>query len=72
MEKLEDIIADRHSTARGWAWLEDVATNYPDENPGSISGYPQFGRTVAETEYEADLTTEDADGVHDVVAVFLQ
>ena len=53
-EKLEDIIADRHSTTRGWAYLEDPA-NYPAEP--TITGYPGFSRTVTRTQTEADLTT---------------
>ena len=53
-EKLEDIIADRHSTTRGWAYLEDPA-NYPAEP--TISGYPGFSRTVTLTETLADLST---------------
>ena len=47
VEKLEDIIADRHSESgnRGWDWLDTL--NYADENPGDITGYPQLSRTVA-------------------------
>ncbi len=52
-EKLEDIIADRHSTTRGWAYL--IAANYPAEP--TITGYPGFSRTVTLTETLADLST---------------
>ena len=62
IEKLEDIIADRHSTSgnRGWDYL--IAGNYPAENPGDITGFPQFGRTVTLLETQADLSTPDSDG----------
>jgi prepilin-type N-terminal cleavage/methylation domain-containing protein len=62
VEKLEDIIADRHSDSgnRGWDYL--IAANYSDENPGDITGYPQFGRTVTFLETQADLATPDASG----------
>jgi hypothetical protein len=61
VEKLEDIIADRHSTTdRGWGYL--VPGNYAAENKGDITGYPQFSRTVSLTETQADLSTVDADG----------
>jgi prepilin-type N-terminal cleavage/methylation domain-containing protein len=52
-EKLEDVIADRHSTTRGYAYL--VPGNYPAE--GSITGFPGYSRTVGLTETEADLST---------------
>ena len=42
VEKLEDVIADRHSTTRGYAWL--TAGNYPTENP--VTGYSGFSRDV--------------------------
>lgn len=51
--KLEDIIADRHSTTRGYDYL--TAGNYPAEP--SVSGYPNFSRSVTLTETEADLST---------------
>jgi prepilin-type N-terminal cleavage/methylation domain-containing protein len=62
VEKLEDIVADRHSESgnRGWDYL--IAANYSDENPGDITGYPQFGRTVTFLETQADLATPDASG----------
>ncbi|MBX3356891.1 MAG: prepilin-type N-terminal cleavage/methylation domain-containing protein [Phycisphaeraceae bacterium] len=52
-EKLEDIIADRHSTTRGYAYL--TAGNYPAE--ATISGYPGFSRSVALVETGPDLAT---------------
>ena len=52
-EKLEDIIADRHSATRGYSYL--VSGNYPDE--ATISGSPGFARTVTFTETAADLVT---------------
>jgi prepilin-type N-terminal cleavage/methylation domain-containing protein len=42
-EKLEDIIADRHSAARGYGYL--VAGNYAAESP--VTGFPGFSRSVA-------------------------
>jgi prepilin-type N-terminal cleavage/methylation domain-containing protein len=62
IEKLEDVIADRHSTSgnRGWDYL--TAANYPNENAGTISGFPQFSRTVTLQETQADLATPDTDG----------
>jgi prepilin-type N-terminal cleavage/methylation domain-containing protein len=52
-EKLEDVIADRHSTTRGYGYL--LASNYPAESP--VSGAAGFTRTVTLAEKAADLTT---------------
>jgi len=52
-EKLEDIIADRHSENRGYDYL--TGGNYPTES--TISGYPGFSRSVSLTETEVDLQT---------------
>jgi type II secretory pathway pseudopilin PulG len=52
-EKLEDIIADRHSSSRGYSFL--TAGNYAAE--ASISGYPGFSRSVAFAETGPDLTS---------------
>ena len=52
-EKLEDIIADRHGTNRGYSYL--TGANYPNEP--SVSGFANYSRTVAFTETEADLST---------------
>lgn len=51
--KLEDVIADRHSTNRGYAYLMDG--NYANESP--VAGWSQFDRSIAITETEADLVT---------------
>jgi type II secretory pathway pseudopilin PulG len=52
-EKLEDIIADRHSTSRGYTYL--INSNYPAE--ATIAGYPGFTRSVAINETGADLVS---------------
>jgi prepilin-type N-terminal cleavage/methylation domain-containing protein len=52
-EKIESIIADRHSTTRGYAYL--VAINYPAES--SIPGFPGFTRSVSFTETTVNLST---------------
>jgi type II secretory pathway pseudopilin PulG len=52
-EKLEDVIADRHSTTRGYDWL--VAGNYPAEP--SVTGFANFSRAVTLNETAADLVT---------------
>lgn len=52
-EKMEDIIADRHSTTRGYAYL--AAANYPNE--ASIAGFPGYTRSVTFNETKADLVT---------------
>ena len=57
VEKLEDIIADRHSTnLRGYAWVVGGG-DYVVENPGDITGYAGFSRSVALLETKADLST---------------
>lgn len=53
VERLEEVIADRHSTTRGYAYL--LAGNYPDESP--VTGFTGFDRTVDFTETGADLAT---------------
>lgn len=45
-EMLEDVIADRHSATRGYAYV--VSGNYPPE--ASIPGFTGFARAVAVTE----------------------
>jgi len=52
-EQLEDVIADRHSTTRGYDYL--TSANYPDESP--VPGYPGFDRRVMFNETQADLAT---------------
>lgn len=51
-EKLEDIIADRHSATRGYGYV--VSANYPAE--GVVSGFTGFSRSVAITETGASLS----------------
>jgi prepilin-type N-terminal cleavage/methylation domain-containing protein len=65
VEKLEDVIADRHSTTRGWTYL--VTGNYGAETP--VTDFDAFNRSVTLTEYEADLATTSSDGGYMVVAV---
>lgn len=52
-EKLEAVIADRHSSSRGYAWLIDA--NYPDE--AAVADFPAFSRSVAITQTASDLST---------------
>ena len=52
-EKLEDVIADRHSESRGYDYLN--SSNYPDESP--VSGFPGFSRRVVFNETGADLSS---------------
>lgn len=52
-EELEDIVADRHSSTRGYNYL--LGANYPAENP--IAGFAGFTRTVSFNETLADLST---------------
>lgn len=52
-EKLEDVIADRHSTTRGYDYL--IAGNYAAEP--AVSGFTNFSRSVAFSEKQVDLTT---------------
>lgn len=53
VEKLEDVIADRHSATRGYGHL--IAANYPAEP--SVAGFSGFAREVTLSETEADLST---------------
>ncbi len=56
VEKLEDVVADRHSTTRGYAYL--ATANYAAENPVPGSGYyAGFTRSVTFLETKADLVT---------------
>lgn len=52
-EKLEDVVADRQSAARGYAYV--VAANYPAEP--AVPGFAGFTRTVAIAETDATLAT---------------
>ena len=51
-EKLEDVIADRHSTTRGYSFLSN--SNYPAESP--ITGFAGFSRSVSVSETGVSLT----------------
>jgi Tfp pilus assembly protein PilV len=51
--KLEDIIADRHSTTRGYNYL--IPGNYPAENP--VSDAPGFTRSVSLVERQVNLVS---------------
>ena len=62
VSKLEDVIADRNSTTRGYAYL--VAGNYPAEP--TIVGYPGFSRSITLNETLADLSTS-GDGYMNVL-----
>ncbi len=50
-EKMEGIIADRHSSTRGWSYIS--TSNYTTENP--ISTDSDFTRSVTIAETAADL-----------------
>lgn len=52
-EKLEEIIADRHSSTRGYAYLQ--ASNYPAE--ASVPGFAGFARAVALVQTGPDLAS---------------
>ncbi len=52
-EKLEDIIADRHSPSRGYAYLHPA--NYPPEP--AVPGFPTFSREVALARTGPDLAS---------------
>ncbi len=64
-EKLEDIIADRHSTTRGYSYL--TSTHYPAES--SITGFAGFTRSVAFNETTANLSTAGAGFMKTTVTV---
>lgn len=64
-EKIEDIVADRHSTTRGYPYL--VAANYPAE--ASIAGFTGFTRSVAFTETTVNLSTAGTGYMRVVVTV---
>lgn len=55
-EKLENVIADRHSTTRGYTYL--TAASYPAES--SVTGFTGFTRSVAFAETAADLSSTGA------------
>lgn len=51
-ERLEDVIADRHSATRGYSWV--TSGNYPAES--SVSGFAGMSRSVSITETGASLS----------------
>lgn len=51
-EKIEEVIADRHSTTRGYAWV--LTSRYPAESP--VPGYAGFARSVSVVETGAALS----------------
>jgi type II secretory pathway pseudopilin PulG len=55
-ERLEDIIADRHSTTRGYTYV--LTANYPAE--AQVSGFANFSRSVSVQETGADLASPGA------------
>lgn len=52
-EKLEDIIADRHSTTRGYNYV--ASTIYAPE--AAVSGFGRFSRSVSISETAANLSS---------------
>jgi Tfp pilus assembly protein PilV len=52
-EKLEDIIADAHSSTRGYTYV--LASNYPAESP--VTSFTGYSRSVSVTETGADLAS---------------
>lgn len=52
-ERLETIIADRHSPNRGYAYV--ISANYPSES--SVSGFTNFARSVTIAETAANLVS---------------
>ena len=55
-EKLEDVIADRHSSTRGWSYI--TSANYPVED--TVNGFTAFARTTTIGETGPDLATAGA------------
>ena len=52
-EKLEDILADHHSSTRGYDFLAN--SSYPQE--ASVSGFTSFSRSVSISETGPDLVS---------------
>lgn len=52
-ERLEDVIADRHSTTRGWSYI--TTGNYPVET--TVSGFAGFARSTSIAETGVDLVS---------------
>jgi hypothetical protein len=51
-EKLEEVIADRHSSSRGYAWIQTA--RYAAEAP--VAGFTGFSRSVSIVETGASLS----------------
>lgn len=62
-EKIEDVLADRHSSTRGYGYV--VNGNYPAESP--VAGFAGFTRTVTVTETNAALAPTSGGGYKQVV-----
>ena len=57
IEKVEDVLADRFSTTRGWSYL--INSNYPTET--NATGFTNYTRSVTITEVSGtDLITPQA------------
>lgn len=52
-ERIEDVIADRHSATRGWAYVTQA--NYASE--ATVAGFDGFSRTTSVVERAADLAS---------------
>lgn len=52
-EKMEDILADRHSSTRGWNYI--VSANYPAE--ATVTGFPGYARSITILNTGSDLVT---------------
>ncbi len=61
-ERLEDIIADRHSTTRGYTYV--VAGNYASES--AVAGFTNFARSVAIVESGSNLVANSGTGYKSV------
>jgi len=69
VERIEDVIADRHSTTdRGYNWVVNL-NDYVEENPGDIDGNPGFKRSVGLKETGADLGVAVVGGGYLIVTV---
>lgn len=51
-EKIEDVIADRHSSTRGYSYV--VGGNYSSES--AVAGFPGFSRSVSVSETGSSLS----------------
>lgn len=67
-ERLEDVIADRHSATRGYAWV--ITSNYPAEN--AVTGFTNFSRSTSISEVASDLSTAQANSGIKLITVTVQ